>query len=475
MRRLPLGKRGDSFLERVSRGLQVILRHRAPAHGIHTDPGGWASLEALLALPVLRAAGVNRSHVDALGEDPALEAGRRFQFKQDPPGHTLIRAIQGHSMPHIDPQALGRPARLSDVPGELLVHMAPRDAWYAGHLADGLLPGIMTGRSQRGLVYLGTDVARKECKLKNSQDKILIRVSARDMRDRGLRFFLSARGDVLCSDPVPASCFESAMGWTRGAIKVLWIPSDGPPPGGSAGLPGMERTRSTAPSSRGPAASPAPRPRRPWVRTGTPGGPAQHASDPAPGHAGGAIWQPTQTSATAALVSRGRSRSRHGASRCPPLRGVSQRSTGARGAPAMTVSSDSPRPSPLRSGPARSPASMDRALWAARAPVWAPCPAAANRPSAPTGGQNVPDPVLAAYLDPAGSQRREPCITPGPGALPPPAMLQWGDIRYVRVYDDPPDRAMVGDLGGLVGTRMLPPSWRPGARVPRTPSRRRIR
>ena len=482
MRRLPLGKPGESYLERVSRGLQMILRHRAPAHGIHTDPGGWASLDALLALPVLRASGVERSHVDALGEDPALQAGRRFQFKQDPPGHTLIRAIQGHSLPHIDPRALGRPAQLTDVPGEVLVHLAPRDAWYAGHLADGLMPGTMTGCSQRSLVYLSTDVARQERKLQNSQGKILIRVSAGDMRRLGLRSFLSARGDVLCSDPVPVSCFEYAMGWVRGAIKVLWIPSDGPPPGGSAGLPGMARTQSTAPSLRGPAASsgsrilaasPAPQPRRPWVRTGTPNGLVPQAGAAAPGSAD-AIWQPTQASATAALPPRGRSRSRRRASRCPPARGGAPRSTGAREAQAMIVSSDSPRPSPPRSGPARSPVSMDRAPGGAHASAWAPCPAAGN-PSAPAGSASRPDPGLVAYPGPAYSLRREPCITPGPSALPPPAILQWGDIRYVRVYDAPPGQAIPGDLVGLVGTRTVPLSWHPDTRAPRTPSRHRTR
>ena len=220
MRRLPQGKRSDCFLERVSRGLQIILRHRAPAHGIHTDTGGWASLDAVLDLPVLRAAGVRRLHVDALGEDPALGAGRRFQFKQEM-GLIMIRAIQGHTLPHIDPHALGRQARFMDVPGEVLVHAAPRDAWFAGQLAEGLLPGTMTGRSQRSLVYLGMDVARAERKLKNAQDRILIRISAREMRSRRLRYFLSARGDILCSDPVPVSCFESAMGWSQGSIKVL--------------------------------------------------------------------------------------------------------------------------------------------------------------------------------------------------------------------------------------------------------------
>ena len=52
-------------------------------------------------------------------------------------------------------------------------------------------------------------------------------------------------------------------------------------------------------------------------------------------------------------------------------------------------------------------------------------------------------------------------------------MLQLGDVRYVRVFDAPP--VLVGDLGGMAGTQMLPPPWQPGTRAPRTPSRRPTR
>ena len=47
-------------------------------------------------------------------------------------------------------------------------------------------------------------------KLAAGHDKVLIRVSADSMYKLGLRLFLSARGDVLCRDPVPVTCFLSA-------------------------------------------------------------------------------------------------------------------------------------------------------------------------------------------------------------------------------------------------------------------------
>ena len=139
----------------------------------------------------------------------------------------------------------------------------------------------------------------------------------------------------------------------------------------------------------------------------------------------------------------------------------------------MVVSSESPRPASTGRTLARAPSAMDQALWTARAPVWAPCPAAADRPISPSGRLAGPTVAASDYLDPAGLRQHGPNLAPGQGAFAPPAMLQLGDVRYVRVFDAPP--VLVGDLGGMVGTQMLPPAWQPGNRVPRTPSRRPAR
>ena len=142
----------------------------------------------------------------------------------------------------------------------------------------------------------------------------------------------------------------------------------------------------------------------------------------------------------------------------------------------MIVSSDSPRASPVRRGPALSPASMDRALWAARAPIWAPCRSAVDPLHGAIDGPGVPGrSLVASYLDPAGPLRRDTRTAPGQGVLPPPAILQWGDVRYVRVSDDFPGLAPAVDLDTLTGARPALPDRLPGTRIPRTPSRRRSR
>ena len=470
----------------------MLLRHRAAASGVYTDSGGWARLDEVLRLPLFRKAGVNRSHVDALGEDRSLGAARRFQFRQDAYGHTLVRAIQGHTLPHIAPDALGRPVGPADVPGGVLVHSAPRDAWLGGDLAVGLLPGTHTGRSQRDLVYLGTDGARMERKLENAPDRVLIRVSVSTMRALGLRFYLSARGDVLSSDPVPAACFESATGWVRGAIKVIWLPSDGPPPGGSASLPRTHRASSLAPAGRLDASSPGPHHRRPWVRAVPLGSPARAAQDSSPaGRAAAGTRRPVQSPrAHSALVAeRGRSRSRTAATRGSSGRAPSLGPSGGGRPQAMTVSSESPLPSP---GPprthARSPTSMANALWAARAPVWGPCeanlgpwgvaaiPTAGMLGAPPTAGIATSSgqpghPLVASYLGTPPTVPHGAHTVVGGGALPPPAMLQWGEVRYVRVADAFPGPATTAGLDILSGAGPALTPRQAGLRAPRTPAR----
>ena len=140
------------------------------------------------------------------------------------------------------------------------------------------------------------------------------------------------------------------------------------------------------------------------------------------------------------------------------------------------VVSDSPLPSPARGGPALSPASMDRARHAARAPVWAPVQSTAAAPHATAAARAAPgDSMVASYLASAPPGLHEPRAAPGLGGLPPPVFVQWGDARYVRVADDFPGLASSGDIGALPSVHMLPPGRPQNIQVPRTPSRRRSR
>ena len=493
MRHLPKGRPGETRLDRVSRGLQMLLRHRAAASGICTDAGGWAALDSVLALSPFRRAGVSRSEVLALADAPAQDARRRFQFRQDSRGRALVRAVQGHTMPHVVPEALGRPLGPSDFPGGALVHAAPRDAWFGGHLASGLQPGTHTGQSRRGLVYLSGDEPRMERKLRKSRDRILIRVSVATMRRLGLRLYLSGRGDVLSSDPIPVSCFQSVTGWERGAIQVLWVPADGPPPGRSAGLSRPRRSSSRAPTTQSSRVRGSPHRRRPWVHTGLqpgatwlPGAPqAQRDAQGSP--ASSLLPEREHVSPP---TGRARTRSRPGARAVPRGRASSRGRPASARPVAMSVSSASPRPLQSHPGRPSSPAHAETARSDAGSPTRALRGAPAGAP-APHGTMPGPPPATAirwghGAADPRASPpvsawSPAPAALPGtipnlgPDGFPPLVILHWGGARYIRVADDAPGLATpLGPVAPVDPAVGFPHPERGGG-APRTPSRHRGR
>ena len=116
------------------------------------------------------------------------------------------------------------------------------------------------------MVYLGTDSGKHVSRLASGHDKVLIRVSVDALFKHGLPMYLTGRGDILCGSAVPVSCFMSAAQWTQGTLKVIWLPSDGPPPGGSGGppRPGRAASRADKASSASPGGGLSRR-RQPWV------------------------------------------------------------------------------------------------------------------------------------------------------------------------------------------------------------------
>ena len=78
-------------LNKTSRCISLILRHRPDTIGISLDEHGWASVEELLA-------GISKTqYIDMamLEKIVATDSKQRYSFNE---GKTLIRANQGHSI-----------------------------------------------------------------------------------------------------------------------------------------------------------------------------------------------------------------------------------------------------------------------------------------------------------------------------------------------------------------------------------------
>jgi len=82
----------EKYLNKLSRFMSLILRHRPESIGISLDEHGWANVDELLS-------GIGEQYpidMDMLEEIVRADKKQRYSFNED---KTLIRANQGHSIP----------------------------------------------------------------------------------------------------------------------------------------------------------------------------------------------------------------------------------------------------------------------------------------------------------------------------------------------------------------------------------------
>ena len=168
----------------VSKFLAKHLRHAPDALGLTLQPGGWVSVDDLLAASAR--AGFAISY-DELIECVETNDKRRFSF--DDSGD-LIRANQGHSV-EVD---------------LLLEEKEPPEVLYHGtverFLASIMTEGLHKGRRHHVHLSKDTDTARKVGARRGRP--VILRVDARTMHQQGFKFFLSTNG-VWLTDSVPVA------------------------------------------------------------------------------------------------------------------------------------------------------------------------------------------------------------------------------------------------------------------------------
>ena len=140
-------------LNKTSRFISLILRHRPDTIGISLDEHGWASVEELLA-------GISKTqYIDMAMLEKIVETNskQRYSFNED---KTLIRAIQGHSivvdveLPNKQP-----PVILYHGTGEKYVSsideqgLSPKSRLYVHLSGDEATATIVGSRHGRPVVY----------------------------------------------------------------------------------------------------------------------------------------------------------------------------------------------------------------------------------------------------------------------------------------------------------------------------------
>lgn len=161
-------------LDKLSKFISLVLRHKPDAAGITLDEHGWANVDDLLA-------GVNRSgrkmDMEILEEIVKTDSKQRYRFNQD---KTLIRANQGHSV-------------LVDVelkeqePPEFLYH-GTAARFLKSIEAEGLKP------MSRLYVHLSNDIGTALTVGKRHGEAVLLKIYSGDMYKNGEKFYLSENG-----------------------------------------------------------------------------------------------------------------------------------------------------------------------------------------------------------------------------------------------------------------------------------------
>jgi len=172
----------------ISKFLSKHLRHAPDALDLTLQPGGWMSVDALLAASERIGFAIS---YDELIECVETNDKRRFSF--DDSGD-LIRANQGHSVA-VDLQLEEK------VPPDLLYH-GTVERFLSSIMAEGLQ------KRQRHHVHLSKDVETARKVGSRRGKPIILDVDAGKMHREGFKFYMSANS-VWLTDSVPAHFLNS--------------------------------------------------------------------------------------------------------------------------------------------------------------------------------------------------------------------------------------------------------------------------
>jgi putative RNA 2'-phosphotransferase len=173
----------DRKLVTISKFLAKHLRHAPDALGLTLQPGGWVSVDDLLAAS--KSVGFSITY-DELIECVETNDKKRFSF--DDTGD-LIRANQGHSV-EVDLQLQ------ETQPPDILYH-GTVERFLASIMAEGLKKG------KRHHVHLSRDIDTARRVGARRGRPVVLKVDAAKMHGQGHRFFLSVNG-VWLAESVPA-------------------------------------------------------------------------------------------------------------------------------------------------------------------------------------------------------------------------------------------------------------------------------
>ena len=175
------------MMKQTSKFLSYVLRHCPGDIGITLEPGGWVTVDHLLAQSEAHGTVITRAELETI---IATSDKKRFTLSED---GTRIRAAQGHSVD----VALGLQPSM---PPEYLFHGTAEHS-LAAIRAQGLKP------RNRQQVHLSADVPTASAVGSRHGKPHVLRVQARKMKEDGYRFYQADNG-VWLTDTVPTGYLD---------------------------------------------------------------------------------------------------------------------------------------------------------------------------------------------------------------------------------------------------------------------------
>ena len=173
-------------LQKTSKYMSLILRHKPETIGITLDEHGWANVDELIE-------GINRTHpltMEMLEQIVREDEKQRYSFNED---KTLIRANQGHSIP-VD-------VEVEEVtPPEILYH-GTGEKYVASIDEQGLIP------KSRLYVHLSGDYDTARKVGQRHGKPVIYKVLSKEMAEDGIIFYRSVNG-VWLTKTVPVKYLE---------------------------------------------------------------------------------------------------------------------------------------------------------------------------------------------------------------------------------------------------------------------------
>lgn len=175
-------------MEKISKLLSFVLRHKPEALGITLDENGWADKEELiLAIKEHNGTILTSEDIDKIIE---INDKKRFILSED---KKKIRANQGHSI-NVDVQLK------EYLPPEYLFH-GTVDKFLNVIEKEGLK------KMKRNHVHLSSDISTAISVAKRRGEAIILKIKSGDMSLDGYKFYRS-ENDVWLTDIIPPEYIE---------------------------------------------------------------------------------------------------------------------------------------------------------------------------------------------------------------------------------------------------------------------------